>query len=69
MLEAAMFDAAATPENTVMIGDTTFDITMAMAAGTRAIGVDWGYHTREELLGEGAEAVAINVSELGALLS
>lgn len=69
MLEAAMFEAAATPQNTVMIGDTTFDITMAMAAGTRAIGVDWGYHTRTELLDEGAEAVAISARELGTMLS
>ena len=68
MLEAAMFDAAAKPENTVMIGDTTFDITMAMAAGTRAIGVDWGYHTQAELLDEGAEAVAMSVQELGTML-
>ncbi len=39
MIEAAMAEAGAMPADTVMIGDTVFDIEMAVAAGTRAIGV------------------------------
>ncbi len=27
-----------------MIGDTTYDIEMAHAAGASSIGVSWGYH-------------------------
>lgn len=51
MLYAAMSDTGASPENTVMIGDTSYDMDMARAAGVRAIGVDWGYHDRKELTG------------------
>ena len=32
-------------ENTVVVGDTVYDIAMARAAGAAAIGVSWGYHT------------------------
>lgn len=68
MLEEAMEDALARPENTVMIGDTTFDIEMARAAGVRAIGVDWGYHEPQELLDAGAEAVAKNPAQLAEMI-
>lgn len=68
MLEQAMADAFAAPADTVMIGDTAYDIEMACAAGTRAIGVAWGYHEPEELLAAGAEAVARDAAELGELL-
>jgi phosphoglycolate phosphatase len=68
MLEAALSDALAEAENAVMIGDTTFDIDMAAAAGVRAIGVDWGYHTPEELIEAGATHVATSPRELGDLL-
>jgi phosphoglycolate phosphatase len=47
-----------------MIGDTAYDIEMALAAGTRAIGVVWGYHAPGELLAAGAEAVARSAEEL-----
>ena len=40
-----------------MIGDTSFDMTMGVAAGARAIGVDWGYHAPDELRAAGAETV------------
>ena len=68
MLEAAMADAAVLPQNTVMIGDTSFDMDMAAAVQVRAIGVDWGYHTPDELAAAGAQAVATSVKNLGELL-
>lgn len=68
MLEAALFEAAAQPGDAVMIGDTTFDIDMARAAGVRAVGVAWGYHTPAELIAAGAEAVAATCAELEGLL-
>ena len=58
MLLAAMDAVLAEPEDTVMIGDTAYDIDMALVAGTRAIGVAWGYHPPAELIAAGAEAVA-----------
>jgi phosphoglycolate phosphatase len=68
MLEAAMAATGARPEDTVMIGDTAYDIAMAQAAGARAIGVAWGYHEAGELRAAGAEAVADSVAALGDLL-
>lgn len=68
MLEAALAEAFALPGDSVMIGDTTYDIAMARSAGVRAIGVSWGYHEAAELLEAGAEAVAHSAEELGALL-
>lgn len=58
MVDAAMAEAGASPETTVMIGDTSFDMMMARAAGVRALGVAWGYHPPEELHAAGAHAVA-----------
>lgn len=68
MLAAAMAEAGAEPAGTVMIGDTAFDVTMARAAGCRAIGVAWGYHAPEELLAAGADAVAATAAELEDLI-
>ena len=33
----------------MMIGDTSYDMEMARAAGMRGIGVSWGYHSLERL--------------------
>jgi phosphoglycolate phosphatase len=68
MLEQAIAEALASPDTTVMIGDTAYDIEMARAAGVRAIGVAWGYHAADELLAAGAEAVAQDAAHLGELL-
>jgi len=68
MLEQAMAETGAAPADTVMIGDTVYDIEMAHAARCRAIGVAWGYHDPAELLAAGAEAVAETPAHLGELL-
>ena len=57
MIESALRETGAEVENTVMIGDTTFDMEMAVNAGAVAIGVAWGYHGREELIEAGARTV------------
>ena len=54
----AMADAGAAPRTTVVIGDTSFDMGMALAAGALGIGAGWGYHDGHELLAAGAMAVA-----------
>jgi len=64
MLEAALTEAVATADEAVMIGDTVFDMQMAVSAGVRAVGVDWGYHDRPELETAGAEFVAATPREL-----
>lgn len=49
MILKAMAETGVAKAGTVMIGDTTYDIQMARAAGVKSIGVTWGYHDREEL--------------------
>lgn len=68
MLEAALFEAEVEAKHAVMIGDTSFDMLMASDAGVRAIGVDWGYHTAEELRAAGADEVATDMAHLESLL-
>lgn len=46
------------PKDAVMIGDTSFDVQMGLAAGCRAIGVRWGYHRDERVIAAGAERMA-----------
>ena len=69
MLHAAIQEAGVMPSETVMIGDTVFDIATARAAGVRAFGVAWGYHAAAELLNAGAEAVADTPAELERMLN
>ncbi|MFZ2995499.1 HAD-IA family hydrolase [Sphingobium sp.] len=64
MLLTAMTDAGALPETTVMIGDTSFDIDMGLAAGVRSLGVVWGYHAPDLLIASGAQAVAVDTADL-----
>jgi phosphoglycolate phosphatase len=64
MVYQAMADAGATPFTTVMIGDTSFDMAMGVAAGARSLGVDWGYHPPHELVSAGAYHVAGHPDEL-----
>ncbi|QJU58627.1 HAD-IA family hydrolase [Sphingomonas sp. AP4-R1] len=68
MLWQAMADAGSGPGTTAMIGDTSYDMEMAKAAGCRAIGVAWGYHSADMLREAGADAVATHASELIALI-
>jgi phosphoglycolate phosphatase len=68
MLEAALSEAGALPEQAVMIGDTTFDMLMARSAGVPAIGVGWGYHSASELRAGGATCIAETATELAAAL-
>ena len=64
MIELAMADAGAVPETTMMIGDTTFDMEMACAAGVTAVGVAWGYHEPQELRAAGAHYIADQPSDI-----
>lgn len=69
MLLRAMAETGAEPTSTVMVGDTTFDMELARAAGCRAIGVSWGYHPAEDLLAAGAGALIHDYSELDAAIT
>ena len=68
MLTSAMSEIGVEPADTVMIGDTSFDIEMARAAGTLAVGVSWGYHPIEMLQAAGAHHLVHDYSTLAATL-
>lgn len=44
MLREALRETGVNACDTVMVGDTSFDMEMAQAAGITGIGVHWGYH-------------------------
>lgn len=68
ILQQAMRELGVEPQATLMIGDSVYDMEMAVAAGAHALGVAWGYHPPEELLHHGARAVALRPSELPRLV-
>lgn len=65
---AALAALAATPDEASVVGDTTFDIEMARAAGCRPIAVRWGYGSPASLRKAGANLHAGSVDQLRALL-
>jgi phosphoglycolate phosphatase len=58
MVEQAIADTGAAPASSIVVGDTSFDMEMAVNAGAVPIGAGWGYHETEELVAAGAIAVA-----------
>jgi phosphoglycolate phosphatase len=64
MLETAMAETGVDAAHTVMIGDTTFDIEMGVAAGCKTIGVTWGYHEPRELIAVGASTMIDRFDQL-----
>ena len=68
MILRALDEAGVAAADAVMVGDTTFDMEMARAAGVAAIGVGWGYHARDRLVAAGAATVADTMADLRARL-
>jgi phosphoglycolate phosphatase len=64
ILHRAMAEVGAGRAETVLIGDTTYDMEMAANAGVRAVGVGWGYHGSEELTASGAARVIESFDDL-----
>lgn len=68
MLRAALDSVGIGATGAVMVGDTTYDIEMARAAGVAAIGVAWGYHPAADLIHAGAGQVIDSFADLPAAL-
>lgn len=66
MVMAALAETVVAPEQAVMIGDTSFDMDMAKAAGVAALGVTWGYHSPASL--SAADRIAERVQDLPELV-
>lgn len=50
MLEEIMHELAIEPEQTLMIGDTEYDMELAQNAGTHSLAVSYGVHSLDRLL-------------------
>lgn len=56
-------------ENSIMVGDTKYDIIGAKAHGIPAVGVSWGYGDVQEMEDAGALTIAYNTDELLQILT
>lgn len=68
MLLRAMAETGMGPNETIMVGDTVFDIELAVNAGCQSVGVTWGYHDPGDLVRAGAGAMIDSYDELDAAL-
>jgi phosphoglycolate phosphatase len=69
MLLRAAAEVGCEPADVVMIGDTAYDMAMATAARTAALGVSWGYHSLNELHSAGARMVIDSFDNLAEILT
>lgn len=68
MILRALTDTAVLAADAVMIGDSVFDMQMALAAGVTPIGVAWGHQPALRLHAAGAAVIAEDFSDLARLL-
>lgn len=65
LLRKAMGEVGVDPAFTLMVGDTTYDMEMAVRAKVRAVGVSWGYHAPAALAAAGAGRIIDDFADLG----
>lgn len=63
-----LLNISANPGETVMVGDTVYDVVGAAALGIPTVGVSWGYGSPEDMLNAGAIGIANTMEQLLALL-
>ena len=68
MLDELMDECVTTPERTLMIGDTSYDMQMAANAGVPAVAVTFGAQSREKLLSYNCVQIFNKFSDLSAWL-
>lgn len=68
MLEELMDELGAEPAETLMIGDTEYDMQMATNARTHSLAVSYGVHEKARLLQHGPLHCLDDISELGGWL-
>lgn len=64
ILHHAIAEAGSAPGDTLVVGDTVFDIQLARNAKVRSVGVTWGYHESEMLVDAGADLLINSFQEL-----
>ncbi|MDR3255893.1 MAG: HAD family hydrolase [Synergistaceae bacterium] len=65
----ALNELGVSPDRTLFVGDTGVDMRTAKNAACIAVGVTWGFRTKEELLENGADHIIDSPGELAALLN
>ncbi len=68
MILRALAETGAAPERTAMVGDSSFDIEMAVAAGVVPVAVSWGFQPVAKLQALGARFTISQASELPVLI-
>jgi len=68
MILQAMEQTGIAPDETVMIGDSSFDMGMARAAGVLPVGVSWGFQPVAALAEAGAGPIVYSYAELETVL-
>ena len=69
MIQNALDETGARRDLAVMVGDTVFDMEMAVNAEVHGIGVSWGYHPPEHLSQTGAGRIVDHFDDLDAALN
>jgi phosphoglycolate phosphatase len=64
LLAYIVSEHAISPARSLMVGDRRYDISGAHAVGMRGLGVLWGYGSRDELEGAGADQVVESTADL-----
>ncbi len=64
MLMELLAEAGTPATEAVMVGDTEYDVAMAVSAGITAVGVSFGVHSVARLQGAGARFIANSYAEL-----
>lgn len=60
--------AGISPGDTIVIGDSIYDMEMAKAAGSHALGVSWGYGAVDDLKRAGADRIANAATDIPKLI-
>lgn len=68
MILQAMAELGVAPEDTMMVGDSSYDMAMARSAGVHAIGVSWGFQPVDVLKQTGAHRIVDSYGELDPVL-
>jgi phosphoglycolate phosphatase len=64
MLNELIVESGIDVNDALMIGDSIYDIEMAVNAGIKSIGVSYGVHSSQQLTAAGAERVINSLKEL-----
>lgn len=64
ILYQAMSETGVGPDRTIMIGDSTFDMALAVNAGVHGIGVTWGHQPAAQLVAAGAAQIVESADAL-----